>query len=210
MPQNLPFQDNTFEEDNQAIRDALAAIGRKYEVIRLTENEEAQIQEQLSRFESFTPYANVFLYGAARIQYNSEFTYFTVVSLNYQPQKLTAYEGDQAGLTEFAYVGLTKFDNDYDSVFIRPESTTERLIELVYPTNIKFEADKDFHKKYRVIAEDETRFKDQVTEAFLATIRQYDGLEIEIKGHDFMVRLPKGLSVEVAEDLGDFLVKIGE
>lgn len=208
MAQQYPFHDNTFEQDNQAIREALAAIGQKYDVTQVTEEEEATIQQQLSQFDSFQSYQEVFLYGSARINQGDTTSYFTVVSLNYQQETLTAYQVQQSGLTEFTYVGLTRLNKDYGTVFIRPETTTEWVIEWFYPTNVRFEADKDFSKHYRVIADDEALLKEQVTGEFLALIQQYDELSIEIKGKNMMVRFPKGLSVEVAEGIADFLVGV--
>jgi len=208
MMNNYPFNDNTFEDDKEAIREALAAIGRKYDVTQATDEDEATIQEQLAQFESFQSYQDVFLYGSACINHNHRSSYFTVVSLNYQQEALTAYQGQQSGLTAFNYLGLTHLSKDYGSVFIRPETTTERVIEWFYPTNVRFQADKDFSKRYRVIAGDEAYLKDQVTRQFLALIQQYDQLSIEIKGKAMMVRLPKGLSVDVAESLADFMVAV--
>lgn len=199
---------NTFEQDKQRIQEALTAIGRKYDLTQVSEEEEAKIQQQLSQFESFQPYQEVFLYGSVGINSGDRLSYFTTVSLNYQQQTLTAYQGQQSGLTALSYVGLTTLDKDYGAVWIRPETNTERVVEWFYPTNVKFQADKDFSKKYRVIAEDEALLKEQFSRQCLALIREYDQLTIEIKGQAMMARLPKGLSVEVAEGLADFLVAV--
>ena len=87
-------------------------------------------------------------------------------------------------------------------------TTTDKLIGLFKPTKVKFEADKDFHKRYHVTADNPEHLKEQMTQPFLASIKQYDGIQIEIKDQDMVVRLPKGLSVEVADQLGAFLVGV--
>lgn len=203
-----PAPENTFEEDNQVIRETLDAIGRKYVVKKATEAEEAEIQEKLSRFDAFNEFQQVFLYGAARIAYNDQDACFAVVSLNAQSEGLTAYQGQQSGMTELAYVGLATLNKDLGQVDIRPETTTESIIEIFHPTKVKFDADPEFSKKYRAMADDAQRVKNQVTGRFLETIKQFDGLNIEIRGRDLLVRLPKGLSVEVGQKLADFLVGI--
>lgn len=200
--------ENTFEEDNQVIRDTLDAIGRKYAVNQATEAEEAEIQEKLSQFDAFDEFQQVFLYGAARIACNDQDAWFAVVSLNAQPEGLTAYQGQQPGMTELAYVGLTALNKDFGRVDIRPETTTESIIEIFHPTKVKFEMDPEFSKKYRAMADDAEKVKDQVTGPFLDAIKQFDGLNLEIRGKNLMVRLPKGLSVEVGQKLADFVMRI--
>ena len=207
---NQHFQENTFEEDNQVIRDSLKALGEKYQVTKVSEAEEADIQERLSQFDMFSAFQQVVLYGAARIKYNEQVSYLTVVTLNAQPEGLTAYQGQQPDLTEFTFAGLIELDQNYGHVHIRPDTATDKLIELFKPTKVKFEADKNFHKRYHVTADNPEHLKDQMTGPFLASIRQYDGLQIEIKERDMVVRLPKGLSVDVAEQLGAFLVEMKE
>lgn len=41
---------NSLETDNQQIRESLDALGQQYQVRTVTEAEEADIQERLSRF----------------------------------------------------------------------------------------------------------------------------------------------------------------
>jgi hypothetical protein len=207
---NQHGQENTFEEDNQVIRDSLKALGEKYQVTKVSEAEEANIQERLSQFDMFSAFQQVVLYGAARITHNEKVSYLTVITLNAQPEGLTAYQGQQPDLTRFTFAGLTALDKNYGHVHIRPVTTTDKLIELFKPVKVKFEADKDFHKHYHVTADNPEHLKEQMTESFLAAIKQYDGLQIEIKDHDMLVRLPKGLSVDVAEQLGDFMVRVKE
>ncbi len=202
------FQDNTFEEDNQIIRDSLKTIGQRYQVTKVTEAEEGQIQQQLAQFDAFQAYQQVILYGAAKVTHNNHSSYFTVVTLNAQPEGLTVYQSQQPDLTEFTFAGLTRLKKNYGDVKIRPDTTTDKLVELFKPTKIKFPMDKAFHKHYHVTADDTQHLKEKVTTQFLDTIKQHEALEIEIKGRDLLVRLPKGISVKVAEQLADFLAGI--
>lgn len=201
---------NSLETDNQQIRESLNELARHYQIQKVTEQEEADIQEQLAKFQAFEGYEQVFIYGAMRVKHQGYTSYFIVVSLNKKVEGLTAYQGQVPGYTSLSYAGLTKLDLNYGSVTIRPETTTERIIDLFHPTNLKFQTAPDFHKHYRVVAENPDDFKQQVPRAFLQTIEKRDNLQLEIQGHDLLIKLPEGLSANVAQTLTDSLVAISQ
>lgn len=203
----MPNSRSSLEADNQQIRESLDALGRQYSVSTVTEAEEAEIQERLSRFEVFSAYQEVFIYGAVRLAGLPSTCYFMVVSLNHQQKGLTAYQGQVPGLTELSYAALASLGQDYGTVTVRPETTTERLIEYIHPTKVRFEAAPALHKQYRIMANDPERLKAQIPRAFLTAIQQYKGLSLEIQGHDLLARLPEGLAGPVAERLAAFLHK---
>ncbi len=206
---SLSFQENnTFEEDNQIIRESLNAIGDRYSVEKVTDAEETAIQDQLSKFDSFRGFQKVVLYGAAKINHNEKTSYFLVVTLNSQPGGLTAYQDHQPGTSEFVFVGLTELDKNFGHVFIRPETLRDKFIELINPSKVKFDGYPSFGKQYHLTADDPENVKQQMTGRMLNTITEYEGLKIEIHGHHLMVMLPKGLRVEVAESIADFLITL--
>lgn len=206
---SLAFQENnSFEEDNQIIRDSLNAIGQRYSVSKVTDAEEEIIQDQLAKFDSFSGFEKVVLYGVAKITQNQKTSYFIVVTLNAQAGGLTAYQDQQPGSTEFVFVGLTELDKDYGHVFIRPETMTDKLIELFNPTKIRFEGYSEFSKQYHVTADEPGKVKEHFSGDMIDAIQSFEGLQIEIQGHYLMVRLPKGFRVEVAESIADFLVAL--
>lgn len=198
---------NSLETDNQQIRESLDALGQQYQVRTVTEAEEADIQERLSSFEAFSAYQEVFIYGAVRLASLSSTCYFMVVSLNHQQKGLTAYQGQIPGLTELSYAGLASLGQDYRTVTVRPETSMERLIEYMYPTKVRFEAAPALHRQYRVMASDPQHLKAHLPKAFLMAIQQYEGLSLELQGHDLLARLPEGLARPVADALAGFLVR---
>lgn len=200
---------HSLEADNQQIQQALATLKKHHTITQVTEAEEADIQERLSQFKAFSAYQDVFIYGGVRLG-KAVNTYFVVTSLNHQQQGLPAYQGQVPGMTELAYAGLTTLRHDYGTATIRPESTTERLIEYIYPTKIRFEAAPKLHQQYRVMADDPDYLKNHLPEPFLKALQQYEGLTIEFQGHDLLVRLPQGLGTAVAEQLVAFLMRARE
>ena len=200
----------SLEEDNRQIRAGLDELKKLYEVETLTQTEEAEIQERLSMFQALSVFNEVFIYGGVKLRDEGSSCYFLVLSLNYQQEGLTAYQGQTPGMTKLSYAGLSSLNKDYGSANIRPETFFERTIEVFNPTKVRFEDDKAFNKRYRVEAEDPEKLKAQVSPAFLETIKAYESLNLEIKGNNLLVRLPKGLSAAVAEQLAGFLMKISK
>ncbi len=200
----------SLEEDNRQIRAGLDELKKLYEVETLTQTEEAEIQERLAMFEALSVFQEVFIYGGVKLMVEGFSCYFLVLSLNYQQEGLTAYQGQTPGLTKLSYAGLTTLNKDYGNANIRPETFFERTLEVFNPTKVRFDSDKEFNKRYRVEAEEPEKLKTQASPAFLQTIKAYESLTLELKGKNLLGRLPKGLSAEVAKQLAGFLTKISK
>lgn len=200
----------SLEEDNRQIRAGLDKLKELYKVETLTETQEADIQERLSVFQALSVFNEVFIYGGVKLMDERFSCYFLVLSLNYQQEGLTAYQGQTPGLTKLSYAGLTNLNKDYSSGNIRPETFFERTLEVFNPTKVRFEADKEFSKHYRVEADEPEKLKAKISPAFLQTIKQYDSLNLELRGKNLLGRLPKGLSPDVAKQLAGFLMKISK
>ena len=202
-------QENTFEEDNQIIRDSLKAIGEKYHLTKVTDDEEAYLQKQLSQFAFFNQFEQVFIYGAAKIEEEPRNSYLIVTSLNHKIEPLTAIKGGEShNIAQFVFVGFKALSKDLGEFFIRPATTADKLTRFFAPAKAKIVHDKEFRKQYHIEVDSDQQVKEGLTQNFIDAIKPYDSLEIEVKGQNVLVRLPKGFSQEVSETIVNVLVQL--
>ena len=202
------LQRPTFEEDRQTIIDSLRIVSSKYELSKVSSEQETRIVRELSGFEAFEQYGGVFLFGGVELGEHAERSFLAIVSLNAMVPVFGKRYIRQEPLTELEFIGLARLSKDYGQVFIRPETFADKLNELTGRTEVDFEMDKAFSRRYFVLTTDEQKLRMQMTSDFLAAINKHNGLEIEISGRKLMIRLRQRISVQAAETVADFLMDL--
>ncbi len=112
--------------------------------------------------------------------------------------------------SEYEIIGLVTLRKDYGQVLIRPETIADKISEVFIHTDIDFDIDDEFSRKYYVDAGDEDKLRLKISPGFLNVFRNYDGLEAEINGNIMMVRFRKPFTIETGLSIAGFLTEIND
>jgi hypothetical protein len=203
------YQLPAYEEEQETIRQCLALIEKHYPLKEANSATELALQHQLSPFSLLKGYELVMLSAAYSLQLPGGKAFFLVLSINSEVSRLQGRNQIlRENLTELEFVGFLPLKQDYGQVYIRPETLADKLNEFFAPREIDFAEDKEFSRKYYLLASDEAKLRSRIKPEFLAAIRKYNGLEIEIRGNKLLVRMRKRASLTTAATLVDFMAKV--
>jgi len=174
---------------------------------RLTESEEEMIINNLSSFDSFENYSLAVLSEAVEIIKNGNSSYLLLLNLQttIKGVRIPQYEST---ISDYELIGLAVLKKKYGRVLIKPETLEDKINDLFSHVDIDFDFDKEFSKKYYVIATNESLFRNSISTQFIETIRDVKGLEIEINDNILIVRLRKQFTPENGEIIATFLTGI--
>jgi hypothetical protein len=172
-----------------------------------SEQECAQVHEMLSGMEFYKSYDFVVISETLKVVRENRCSFLALLNFNYtvKPVKYPLHEINE---NYAEIIGIVRLAKDYGRVFIRPETIEDKISELFSRTEVDFENETRFNRKYFTLADQEQRLKTQVSSHFLNTIAKFDDLEIEINGHDLFVRTRHPNTPEVATILAEFLAEI--
>ena len=174
---------------------------------RLTESEEDMIVNNLSTFDTFENYSLAVLSEAVEIIKNDNSSYLLLLNLQttIKGVRIPQYEST---ISDYELIGLAVLKKKYGRVLIKPETLEDKINDLFSHVDIDFDFDKEFSKKYYVIATNESLFRNSISTQFIETIRDVKGLEIEINDNILIVRLRKQFTPENGEIIATFLTGI--
>ena len=171
---------------------------------RLTESEEEMIINNLSSFDSFENYSLAVLSEAVEIIKNGNSSYLLLLNLQ-TTIKGTRIPQNESTISDYELIGLAVLKKKYGRVLIKPETLEDKINDLFSHVDIDFDFDKEFSKKYYVIATNESLFRNSISTQFIETIREVKGLEIELNNNILIVRLRKQFTPENGEIIAKFL-----
>ena len=171
---------------------------------RLTESEEDMIVNNLSTFDTFENYSLAVLSEAVEIIKNGNSSYLLLLNLQ-TTIKGTRIPQNESTISDYELIGLAVLKKKYGRVLIKPETLEDKINDLFSHVDIDFDFDKEFSKKYYVIATNESLFRNSISTQFIETIREVKGLEIELNDNIFIVRLRKQFTPENGEIIAKFL-----
>lgn len=174
---------------------------------RLTESEEEMIVSNLSRFDTFENYSLALLTEAMEIQKNGISSYLLLLNLQ-TIVKGTRTPQTETTISDYELIGVALLKKKYGRVLIKPETIEDKINDLFSHVDIDFDFDKEFSKKYWVIATNESLFRNNISTQFIETIRDVDGLEIEIDDNVLIARLRKQFTPENGEIIARFITGI--
>jgi len=171
---------------------------------RLTESEEDMIVNNLSTFDTFENYSLAVLSEAVEIIKNGNSSYLLLLNLQ-TTIKGTRIPQNESTISDYELIGLAVLKKKYGRVLIKPETLEDKINDLFSHVDIDFDFDKEFSKKYYVIAMNESLFRNSISTQFIETIREVKGLEIELNDNILIVRLRKQFTPENGEIIAKFL-----
>ncbi|MDO9257511.1 MAG: hypothetical protein Q7U54_18480 [Bacteroidales bacterium] len=189
--------------------DKLNSILTNCQFRELTEPEVENIENIISHFDSLNNYTQVVLSEALEIKKNQQISFLLLLSMTFS-YKSTKSPQNETRFSEYELIGIATLKKDYGRVLIRPETIADKINNLFLSTDIDFDFNKDFSKKYYVVANDETKVRNCISNSFLETIRGFNDLEIELDGHILMVRLRQQFTQENGEIITNFLTAIND
>jgi hypothetical protein len=193
--------------DDNLVIDSVETKLKNCSLRKLRESEEENIINIISGFNSVVNYSLVLLSEAVEIKKNEITSYLLLLNLN-STIKGTKLPQSETIISEYELIGVAVLRKNYGQVSIRPETIEDKLNDLFTHTDIDFDFDKEFSKKYYVNATNEALFRMNISAHFLETIRQIDGLEIEIDGKTLIARLRKQFTPENAEIIAKLITEL--
>jgi hypothetical protein len=195
--------------NDSIIIDELNSILANCQFRELSEPEVANIENIILHFDSLTNYSQVILSEAIEIKKNQQLSFLLLLSMTFS-YKSTKSPQNETRFSEYELIGIATLKKDYGRVLIRPETIEDKINNLFLSTDIDFDFNKGFSKKYYVVANDETKVRKCISNSFLETVRGFSGLEIEIDGNILMVRLKKQFTQVNGEIITNFLTAIND
>lgn len=193
----------------EILLDSLKSVVANCQFRELNDSELEQIETILSHFDSLNNYSQVVLSEAIEIQKNQKSSFLLLFSLTFI-YKSAKYPQNESQFSEYELIGIAILKKDYGRVLIRPETFTDKIQNLFVSTDIDFDDNMDFSRKYYVVANDETKVRRCISNSFLETVQGFNDLEIELDGNILMVRLRKQFTPENGAIITNFITAIND
>lgn len=111
---------------------------------------------------------------------------------------------------EYQTWALAYLKHNFGRVMIRPETLTDKLLELIHPIELDFKEDKAFSDTFYVLVNDHQKAVTGINRNFrnaVMDIRE-DDFVIEIVNHTLIIGNRKPISPEKATYLAEFVVRL--
>lgn len=172
-----------------------------------SDSEEAKVSDHLLLFESLKSYPMVVMAETVSLISQQQKSFLCLLSLTFTSRGVKSPHSEQS-FSEYEIIGIAPLRKDYGQVLIRPESLEDKISEVFIHTDIDFDIDHDFSRKFYVDASDEDRLRLRISPGFLRTFSRFHGIEAEISGNVLMARLRKPFTVENGIFIAGFLAEI--
>ncbi len=202
------YQLNSYEEDQEIISNVVEQISKQIGIRLISDPEQSKIRRQLGKFDSFKEYPIVALFDAYLIEHSHSFKLLILTTNSTIDRIVHRNQINRETIVEHEFVGLVQLNKNYAHTYIRPETISDKINEWFNPVEIDFDIDKKFSRKYYVLTSDEQTLRGQVSQQFLNSISNYNGLEIEILNSTLMVRNRNRISQKSAFKIVNFLGRI--
>jgi len=165
-------------------------------------------QPQLSNFESITGYYTDNRLGPAlRLDTASPHKYLCFLNLTYRGLQGKYTSGVY---TEYQTWGVSFLKGDYGHILIRPETTLDKIRELLHHAELDFEDDKAFSSRFYVLANDEGKARILLGPAVRQKMLdlQLKDFTLEIIDNMMIIGDNKCIDPATAGEIASFLYKL--
>jgi hypothetical protein len=187
----------------------LSTVAEGVRISNVHDSEIEKIHKLLNRFDSLKNYPMVVISEVISLIKNHQESYLPLLSINFTTRNIGCSLNSKT-FAEFELVGLAVLKKEYGLVLIRPETWTDKLTEIINPVEIDFDLDEDFSDRFYVLTNDKAKLTKVVNLSFLHTIKDFEGLEIEISENVLLARLHKSYTYENAKFMVDFITQIND
>jgi hypothetical protein len=199
--ENLPFDTVSLAADDvQALEDTYKALKAKYNIGLPDAN------SHINKFELFNNEQEANVSGVFLIDYPATDCYLNFVKIRYQ---FTSGRSrmDYLKCQAWAFVNLKK---DFGRILIRKETLTDKVLELVHHTELKFSDDKVFSSNFYVATNDTDKALATLTPDFRDVIKNnmYANFVIEIVKDTLVIRNNQPIDPEQTIELVELASKL--
>jgi len=200
MMKNLPFDTVDLSADDvQVMEDAYKALKTKF-------NTGLPDTGFINRFELFNNEQEASVSGTFLLNYPSADSYLNFVKIHYN------YTAGRSRVNNYkcqtwVFVNLK---SAFGRVLIRKETLTDKILEMVHHTELKFSDDKVFSDNFYAAANDTAKALAGMTPAFRNVIKEnmYLNFVIEINGTALVIRNNQPIDAEQTVHLAELASKI--
>jgi hypothetical protein len=166
------------------------------------------IDFNLEQFEIFKRYLDVSTRDSYVIkQDNNNDSYLLFIEAHFKTKDIKGVIADHYGYQTWA---LAYLKHDFGRVLIRPETLTDKIIELIHPVELDFEEDKAFSDTFYVLINDHEKAVKGIDRQFrnaVMDIREDDFI-IEVVNHTLIIGSHKPTSPEKAIYMAEFIHRL--
>jgi hypothetical protein len=206
--EKLPFDTiNIDAGEVQALVDTYAALKAKF-TIGLPGN----AQHFINKFELFNNGPGAKIGGTLFINYPETNCYlnFIKTSYSYSAGGRGGKGGQSFVYDKYQVWAFVTLNRDFGRVLIRPETFTDRVLEIFHPTELKFKEDKVFSENFYVLSNDQEKAEAAMKADFRDIIKDmmYKNFSIEIINQVLVVRDNQPINQDDIVGLAEFASKL--
>jgi len=198
---NLPFDTiNLGADDVQALEDSYNALKAKFNIGL------ADSHTHLNKFELFNNEPDASVSGTFLINSPAVNCYLNFVKIHYN-YSVGRSQVNNYKCQAWAFVTLKR---DFGRILIRRETFTDKMLEIVHHTELKFKDDKQFSDKFYVVTNDEVKAAAAMTPDFRTAIMSVKDTDfvIETIGDTLVIRNNQPINSQDIVYLAEFAGKI--
>lgn len=165
------------------------------------------IDFHLKNFEVFKHYDDVIVRDSYVIKQGSSDCYVLFLEVTYR------VDGGRTGChyrREYHTLALAYLKKDFGRVMIRPETLTDKLLELIHPIELDFAEDKAFSDTFYVLVNDHQKAVNAIDRNFRNVVMDVrtDNFVIEVINHTLIIGNKQPVSLENAMHMAEFVVRV--
>lgn len=190
------------------LEDAWEAVGDEYQRSHLNEVELEDVESRLRAFDVFAEGNGLPLLDAWRVGRGDVELTICLLIREYSheeqgtgaPRIVTSHDCYMA-----AHYPLPE---DLGKVLMRPETLSDKLLELFRRREVDFDECPQFSERYYVLATDEDRLRKGISQQLLEHLGSRHDIFAEISGRDMVVLWPEALDEDSALAASDFFSRL--
>jgi len=166
------------------------------------------IDFHLEDMETFRYYKDVHIRGSFVIKNAKTDCYILFIELTYITP--SANKTGDSNHKEYQVWALAYVKHNFGRVLIRPETLTDKILELVHPIEIDFKEDKAFSDTFYVLANDPDKAIPGIDRNFRNAVMdvRHDHFTIEIFDHTLIIGDRKVITPERSVHLSEFVSRL--
>jgi hypothetical protein len=206
--ERLPFDTTSLDADEvQTLEDTYHVLKSKFNI-----GLPADADHDINKFELFNSNPGAKIGGTLFINPPKTNCYLNFVKSSYSYSY--GGRGDKGGQSiaydKYQVWAFVTLDRDFGRVLIRPETFTDRILEIFHPTELKFQEDKVFNENFYVLTNEPEKAKAAMTSDFRDIVKDmmYKNFSIETINQTLVIRDNQPIDPEETVNLAEFARKL--
>ena len=184
------------------IQECYAELQKNFQnVEEVPESEMDMLAESLRPFETLKGYRTLTLHDAVTIKHDSSTCTLCILVCNGTIEKTGRYCTYCEETKELYATVLVSLPDNYGHILIRPETWSDKVVEVFFPQELDFDEHPEFSHRYYVLAKDESLARRHLTYNILNAVNTRADLLIEIYGQTLQAGIPKNLNLDTTTNL---------